>query len=133
MRNVSSCDGYCLYNVSVVRFRAPFIGLSCPVDNQPEPEAAMNVEASATTTHSLEGLECKTLQEIEENIDPRFPSLSRQTADEFDLDFTWQPSHMVQRVASRPESNDSKVKEMIQEPIYVGPFCIRCFVLSNPS
>ena len=55
------------------------------MDKQPEPEATIDVEAVATTTPSLEGLECKTLQEI---IDPRIDSLSRPNGDEFDLDFT---------------------------------------------
>ena len=123
MRNVSYCDGYCLYNVYDAIQSTLYRTILLPVDKQPEPEVAMNVKGSATTTRALEGLECKTLEEIEEPI-ARIDSLSRPSPDESDLDLTRQPSYLVQRVASRPQSNDSIVKEMIEEPIYVSPFCI---------
>jgi hypothetical protein len=114
-----------LYNM--VQFRAPLVGPSlAPMDNRQEDTS---VEVFATTTHSSEGVDSKTLDDV---VDARIDS-SRPSPGELDLGLAQQLSNLVQRVASRPHSKDSTVKEKIEEPIYVSPFCIRCLVLFIPS
>jgi hypothetical protein len=98
-----------------------------------EPEAAMDRQISATTTHSvtLEGLDRKSLNEIEEPIDPRIDSLSRPSPDELDVSLTRQISSLVQRVASRPSQHDDSTVESpiekLEEPIYVSHSALLSF------
>ncbi|KAF8700916.1 hypothetical protein AX14_000603 [Amanita brunnescens Koide BX004] len=97
----------------MVQFGAPLVGPSlAPMDNRQEDTS---VEVFATTTHSSEGVDSKTLDDV---VDARIDS-SRPSPGELDLGLAQQLSNLVQTVASRPHSNDSTVKEKIEEPIYV--------------
>lgn len=93
-------------------------------------EAFMKAEDSATATHSSEpeGLACKTLEEIDEPIDPRLDPLSRPSSDELDLTLTRQLSDLVQSTVSRRQSSDSTAKEKLEEPIYVSSLCLSYFL-----
>ncbi|KAF8713056.1 hypothetical protein AX14_013005 [Amanita brunnescens Koide BX004] len=91
---------------------------------RPQSKAAMDRQISATSTRSitLEGLDCKSLQDVEEPIDPRINSSSRPSPNELDLSLTRQVSNLVQRAVSRPESNGTTVEaptEKMEEPIYI--------------